>query len=133
MEDTVTIYLRVNEERTKRNLLEHQENYNNKMRKLHGTKAGAYTLKGQQLNTAKEFIRLWSIQCRANSIYNLSPNRHFWVTTSLIAKRAGVSYTTVQRHVSRLLEAKVITQKTFHGTNCAPRYQLNPDRLKRKL
>ncbi|WP_452223723.1 hypothetical protein [Lacinutrix chionoecetis] len=82
--------------------------------------------------TAREIIKIYSLSLlKANSIkavdfQDLPPLK---TNNVQLAKRAKASTRTIQRHLKRLIEANVITQKIWHGSNSGYELFINPNIL----
>jgi len=84
------------------------------------------------VGTAKELIKLYgSALIKAHGIGSLNPIKLPSVRTNNVqlAHLTEASPRTIQRHIKKLLEAKVITAKIFHGSNADYELWLNPDLL----
>ncbi len=82
--------------------------------------------------TAQEIIKIYSVSLlKANSIsaidfQNLPSLR---TNNTQLAKRAKASTRTIQRHLNRLMEANIITEKIWHGSNSGYELFINPNIL----
>lgn len=82
--------------------------------------------------TAKELIRIYGISLlKANGIGKVDPEDLPSLKTNNVqlSKLANSSCRTVQRHIKKLIEARIITKKIWHGTNTSYEVWINPNIL----
>ncbi|WP_339625398.1 hypothetical protein [uncultured Winogradskyella sp.] len=82
--------------------------------------------------TTREIIKIYSLSLlKANSIraVDLENPPPLKTNNVQLAKRSNASTRTIQRHLKRLIEAKVIIKKIWHGSNSGYELWLNPDIL----
>lgn len=99
--------------------------------------------KGEQIKlgilfTAKELIRIYGASLlKANAIRPIDVNDLPSLQTNNVqlSHFANCTTRTIQRHIKRLQEAKIIIQKVNHGTNSGYELWLNPEviRLSRQI
>jgi len=78
------------------------------------------TVKPSMILTAQELIKIYGVSlAKANSIQTIDKSNLPSLKTNncQLAKRTQASTRTIQRHIKRLLEAGIITEKIFHGSN----------------
>lgn len=78
------------------------------------------TVKPSMILTAQELIKIYGVSlAKANSIQVIDKSNLPSLKTNncQLAKRTQASTRTIQRHIKRLLEAGIITEKIFHGSN----------------
>lgn len=84
------------------------------------------------VSTAREIIKIYSLSLlKANCVAavdleNLPPLK---TNNVQLAKRANASTRTIQRHLKRLLDANILTQKVWHGSNSGYELWVNPNIL----
>lgn len=79
--------------------------------------------------TAKELIRLYGISLiKANGVGEVDPDNLPSLKTNNVqlATLSHSSSRTIQRHISKLIEAGVITEKVWHGSNASYELWINP-------
>lgn len=79
--------------------------------------------------TAKDIIRIYGLfLVKANGVAEVDPNNLPPIRTNNVqlAKMANASPRTIQRHIKRLQEADIITDKIWHGTNSSYELFINP-------
>ena len=79
--------------------------------------------------TAKELIRLYGVSLiKANGVGEVDPNNLPSLKTNNVqlATLSHSSSRTIQRHISKLMEAGVITEKVWHGSNASYEVWINP-------
>lgn len=79
--------------------------------------------------TAKDIIRIYGISLvKANAIEKVDIDNLPSLKTNNVqlSKMASASTRTIQRHVKRLQEAGIITNKLWHGTNSSYELWINP-------
>jgi len=82
--------------------------------------------------TAKDIIRIYGLfLVKANSIEEIAPKNLPSLRTNNVqlAKMGNASPRTIQRHIKRLREAGIITDKVWHGTNSSYELWINPEIL----
>jgi len=82
--------------------------------------------------TAREIIKIYSLSLlKANNIQAVDFENLPSLRTNNVqlAKRCNASTRTIQRHLKRLTEAKIIIKKTWHGSNSSYELWLNDDIL----
>jgi len=80
------------------------------------------TVKPSMILTAQELIKIYGVSlAKANSIQTIDKSNLPSLKTNncQLAKRTQASTRTIQRHIKRLLEAGIITEKIFHGSNAS--------------
>lgn len=80
------------------------------------------TVKPSMILTAQELIKIYGVSlAKANSIQTIDKSNlpSLKTNNSQLAKRTQASTRTIQRHIKRLLEAGIITEKIFHGSNAS--------------
>jgi len=78
------------------------------------------TVKPSMILTAQELIKIYGVSlAKANSIQAIDKSNlpSLKTNNSQLASRTQASTRTIQRHIKRLLEAGIITEKIFHGSN----------------
>ncbi|MDH5383019.1 MAG: winged helix-turn-helix domain-containing protein [Cyclobacteriaceae bacterium] len=79
--------------------------------------------------TAKDIIRIYGLSLvKANGIAEVDPDNLPPIRTNNVqlAKMANASPRTIQRHILRLKEAGIITDKIWHGSNSSYELFINP-------
>lgn len=79
--------------------------------------------------TAKDIIRIYGLfLVKANSIEEIDPKNLPSLRTNNVqlAKMGNASPRTIQRHIKRLQEAGIITNKVWHGSNSSYELWINP-------
>lgn len=83
-------------------------------------------------STAKDIIKIYGLSLlKANSIRSIDKDNLPSLKTNNVqlAKMANASTRTMQRHLKRLIQAKIVTKKVWHGTNSGYEIWVNPDIL----
>lgn len=83
-------------------------------------------------STAKDIIRIYGLfLVKANGVEAVDPDNLPPIRTNNVqlAKMANASPRTIQRHIIRLQEAGIITNKVWHGTNSSYELFINPEIL----
>ena len=86
-------------------------------------------LRGNVIHTAKEIIRIYGVfVLRANAVEQINPKNLPPLKTNNVqlAKLTQVSSRTIQRHITRLQEAGIITDKIWHGSNAGYELWISP-------
>ena len=102
------------------------ENYNSNANSL------SEQVRQAMILTTREIIKIYSLSLlKANSIssvdlQNLPPLR---TNNVQLAKKANASIRTIQRHISRLIEANIITAKKWRGSKADYELSINPNIL----
>lgn len=102
--------------------------------KYHNSNTSALSnqIRQAMISTAREIIKIHSLSLlKANSVAavnfeNLPPLK---TNNVQLAKRANASTRTIQRHLKRLLDANILTQKVWHGSNSGYELWINPNIL----
>ena len=79
--------------------------------------------------TAKDIIRIYGLfLVKANGVAEVDPDNLPPIRTNNVqlAKMANASPRTIQRHIKKLQEAGIITNKIWHGTNSSYELFINP-------
>lgn len=82
--------------------------------------------------TAREIIKIYSLSLlKAHNVQPIEPNNVPCLETNNVqlAKKARVSTRTIRRHIKRLLQANVLTEKVFRGSNASYQLRFNPQIL----
>lgn len=103
--------------------------YNQSMKDLHSDQAKAFTLKPTHLHTIDKMLYAFGAHCYAN-INQCRPADHpFELTSAFLCSLTGGSASTIFRHFNRLIEAGIIVEKRYRGSNAKPQYVINTQLL----
>ncbi|WP_046758018.1 hypothetical protein [Kordia jejudonensis] len=102
------------------------DNYNSNHDKL------SNHLRQPVVATAREIIKIYALSLlKANNVQPIEPDNVPCLVTNNVqlAKKARVSTRTIRRHIKRLLQANVLTEKIFRGSNASYQLRFNSNIL----
>lgn len=123
------IYLELNYVESRKKIREYAQLHNEKMRRKHPEIFRTKMLKSSHLRTAEMileyFFNFLKLQAKAKPIQT----QRFKINSVALAKSCGYNKRTAFNHVERLLEAGVLKEKFFMGSNTGYATEFNPDLL----
>ncbi len=102
--------------------------------KLHNSNTSKLTehIRQATASTAKNIIRIYGLSLlKANNLQKVDVNKlpNLKTNNAQLAKMGNVSPRTIQRHIKRLIDCNIITEKIWHGSNSGYELSVHKDIL----
>lgn len=123
------IYLELNTFESKKKLRKFRQDYNKRMQKEHPEDYKTLQIKSNVMGTAEHLLEFYSNHLHLQAKSKPMLTRAFITNSQALATHVGYTKRTAYNHIKKLMEAGIIKEKVFRGTNTGFVIEFNPDIL----